>query len=297
VISQHENRNQEYAPERGGRLIRSIAVAIDCSPHSMASLKTAAKLAARMQAELLGIFVEDINLLRMAELPFSQEIRLYSSRPENIDTAELERLLRMQARQAASSLQHEAELYRVQHSFRVSRGNVPKEVVAAALEADLLVLGRSGHSPTCRKGLGSTARTALSGSTKNILLMRSGFPSEHEAVLVLYDGLEGSKKALGIALRLMHSGSKLHILLLPQTESDIPVLEKELSDFIPAGVLRVEFHRLPSGVTDSRVLARYIRMADSGLLVLSDRMNLPQETVHSLINEIDYPVLLVRGSV
>jgi hypothetical protein len=34
-------------------------------------------------------------------------------------------------------------------------------------------------------------------------------------------------------------------------------------------------------------------MADSGLLVLSDQMRLPTETVHNLINEIDYPVLLV----
>jgi len=293
VISQHENRNQEYAPERGGRLIRSIAVAIDCSPHSMASLKTAAELAARMQAELLGIFVEDINLLRMAELPFSQEIRLYSSRPENIDTAELERLLRMQARQAETSLQREAELCRVHHTFRVRRGIVPKEVIAAALDADLLVLGRSGRSPTCRKGLGSTARNALSGSTKSILFMRTGFSEEHESVLVLYDGSEGSKTALGIALSLLRSGNTLHMLILPQTEHDAATLENELSKLIPPGLLRVEYHVLPP-VTDSTILARYIRMTDSGLLVLSDRMDLPQETVYGLINEIDYPVLLVR---
>lgn len=60
-------------------------------------------------------------------------------------------------------------------------------------------------------------------------------------------------------------------------------------------MLRVEYHTLPA-VTDSRILARYIRMADSGLLVLSDRMNLPAETIYNLIEEIDYPVLLVRDS-
>ncbi|MCF8384016.1 MAG: universal stress protein [Chlorobium sp.] len=293
-MQHQENRNRETPPKPERYVIKSIAVGIDCSPHSMASLKAAAELAARMNAELIGIFVEDINLLRIADLPFSQEIRLYSAQPESMSTAELERLLRMQARQAETSLQHEAEIFRVHHTFNVRRGIVPREVIAAALEADLLVLGRSGRSPTCRKGLGSTARSALSGSTKNVMLMRTGFSAEHEAILVLFDGSEGSKAALRIALSLVRSGNTLHILILPQTENEKATLEKELSKLIPSGILRVEYHMLPS-VTDSRIIARYIRMADSGLLVLSDHMNLPQETVHSLINEVDYPVLLVRN--
>jgi len=259
----------------------------------MASLKAAAELAARMNAELIGIFVEDINLLRIADLPFSQEIRRYGSEPENMSTAELERLLRMQARQAETSLRHEAEIFRVHHTFNVRRGIVPREVLAAALGADLLVLGRSGRSPTCRKGLGSTARSALSGSAKNVLLMRTGFSAEDEAVLVLYDGSASSRDALAIAVTLVRPGNMLHILVLPQNAGDESELERELAKLLPSAILRVEYHVLPP-VTDSRILARYIRMADSGLLVIGDRMNLPSETVHNLINEIDYPVLLVR---
>lgn len=288
-----DSRREEPEPS-GTPKIRSIAVGIDCSPHSLASLKTAAELAAKMHAELLGIFVEDINLLRLAELPFSQEIRQYSPKPEEIETAELERMLRIQAKQAQASLQREAELCRVHHTFSIRRGNVPKEVVAAALAADLLVLGRSGRSPTCRKGLGSTAKSALSGSLKNILLMRTGFTPENEAVLVLYDGSDASKSALAIAIKLVRPGNTLHILMLPQYEGHEDLLETELARRISPGMLRVEYHVLPP-VADSRILARYIRMADSGLLVLSDRMNLPAETVHNLINDIDYPVLLVRS--
>ncbi|WP_363318814.1 universal stress protein [Chlorobium sp.] len=286
-------RNQEYPEQPHTPGIRSIAVGIDCSPHSLASLKTAAELAARMQAELLGIFVEDINILRLAELPFCQEIRQYSPEPEQIESAGLEQMLRSQAKQAETSLQREAEIFRIRHTFSIRRGNVAKEVVAAALEADLLVLGRSGRSPTCRKGLGSTARGALSGSPKNILLMRTGYIAENEAVLVLCDGSDASKASLAIAIRMLRPGNILHILLLPQYEGHEHLLESELARQLPPGVLRVEYHVLPP-VTDSRILARYIRMADSGLLVLSDRMSLPAETVHNLINDIDYPVLLVR---
>jgi len=292
-MQERTNSNRKNHEKPGPPEIRSIAVGIDCSPHSLASLKTAADLASRMHAELLGIFVEDINLLRLTELPFCKEIRQYSPEPEKIESTELERMLRSQARQAEASLQREAEIFRVRHSFSVRRGNVPKEVVAAALQADLLVLGRSGRSPTCRKGLGSTARSALSGSLKNILLMRAGYVAENEAVLVLCDGSDASKAALAIAIRMLRPGNTLHILLLPQYEGHEHLLQTELSGQLPPGILRVEYHVLPP-VSDSRILARYIRMADSGLLVLSDRMNLPSETVHNLINDIDYPILLVR---
>jgi K+-sensing histidine kinase KdpD len=51
--------------------IRRILVALDASPDSLAALKTAADLARRMEAELMGLFVEDIELLRMADSPYA----------------------------------------------------------------------------------------------------------------------------------------------------------------------------------------------------------------------------------
>ena len=44
--------------------IRRILVALDTSPHSQAAMEAAIELAARFEAELAGMFVEDVNLLR-----------------------------------------------------------------------------------------------------------------------------------------------------------------------------------------------------------------------------------------
>ena len=54
--------------ERG---LARILVALDASASGRAALAGAAALAAELQAELLGLFVEDANLLRLASLPFS----------------------------------------------------------------------------------------------------------------------------------------------------------------------------------------------------------------------------------
>ncbi|MEI8032005.1 MAG: universal stress protein [Chlorobiaceae bacterium] len=272
-------------------LIRHIAVALDCSAHSMASLTAAAELARLLQADLTGIFVEDINLLRMAELPFSHEIRIYAHEPEKMEPVQLLRSLRLQARAAEDALRKIAGEFMVEHSFRVSRGAVPAEVIAAALEADLLVLGRSGRSPTCRKGLGSTARKALAEAKKPLLFMRPGFSTKEGPVLVLYDGSKGSRMALETALAIVRPQGTLHLLVLGESYEESLGMERELSREIALPEYAVEYHHLP--LQDGKTLARYVRMADSGLLVVSDRMKMPRESIHELINTIDYPVLLV----
>ena len=54
--------------------LRRIVVGLDAGPRDRAALEAAAQLAARMQAELVGLFVEDIDLLHLAGLPFAREV-------------------------------------------------------------------------------------------------------------------------------------------------------------------------------------------------------------------------------
>jgi nucleotide-binding universal stress UspA family protein len=274
------------------RIIQTIAVAIDCSPHSRASLEAAAEMAARLKAELIGIFVEDINLLRVAGLPFAEEVRLYSSTTTKLDAGELERLLRQQAKQARELLQRTAEARTLRHTFRVLRGMVPEQLMQAAPEADILVLGRSGRSPSCRKGLGSTARAALSECKMNVMLMRPGVTATEGPLLLLYDGSDASKRALSTALEIAGPTSTLHLLV---TEPDPQAVArcKQVTETIKSGRdIKTEYYHLP--FTGSRQLVSFIRMIDSGLVVIGEGMNLPEETLRELIDDIDYPVLVVR---
>ncbi|NTV02818.1 MAG: universal stress protein [Chlorobiaceae bacterium] len=273
-------------------VIRSIAVAIDCSPHSRASLEAAAEMAGRLQAELVGIFVEDINLLRIAGIPFAEEIRSYSSTTGKLDEGQLERLLRLQAREAQDLLQRTADTKTLRHTFRVLRGIVPEEVMAAASQADILVLGRSGRSPSCRKGLGSTARSALYEGDRTVLLMRPGFTATKGPLLVLYDGSGGSKRALQTALDIAGPESTIHLIVLDHDPEEVERCREDAQSLIgPAGIA-AEYHHLP--ISAGKQLARYIKMIDTGLLVLSDRMGLPGQELRELVDDIDYPVLVVR---
>ena len=60
---------------------RRILVALDGSAHVLAALQAASEMAARMKSELVGLFVEDINLVRLAGLPFPRELGILRHQP------------------------------------------------------------------------------------------------------------------------------------------------------------------------------------------------------------------------
>lgn len=107
------------------------------APGSMARPQAVARLAQELEAEFLGLFIEDLELLRFASLPFAREVGLASASLLSMDLAGLERQLRAQAQlleQALQSIFGPSPGW----SFRVERAT-PAGAVAAALA--------EGHAP------------------------------------------------------------------------------------------------------------------------------------------------------
>jgi len=85
-------------------VISRVLVTFDTFPLGQAALEAAAGLASGLGAELAGLFVEDINLMRMAELPFARELGLSSAAVRRVEAIELERTLRLQAERVRTAL-------------------------------------------------------------------------------------------------------------------------------------------------------------------------------------------------
>lgn len=280
--------------EREGEfVVRRILVALDASAHSLAALAAAVDLAAAMEAELEGLFVEDINLLRLASLPFTVEVR-HTASVEALDSPKMERALKAQAEQARQALASAAGHLQLRWSFRVVRGHVAQEVLAAASRADLVTLGKLGRSKSPRARLGSTALRVASGTSGALLLVEHGVPAG-PPVLVIYDGSQAAQRALDAASRLAakSSGAHLTVLLLADTLEEGKRLEQEVSDRIEGRRLRLRFHSLLGA--DLPSLVRAIHSEEGGLVVLSTRSTaLAEEAVQELLDRVRNAVLLVR---
>ena len=151
-------------------------------------LEAAVALAGSLGAELLGLFVEDLDLLRFAALPFAHEIGIGSAARRRLDTAALERDLRAHAAEAERRLASFAARVRIPSAFRVARGVAHAELLAAAAAQGasdvlrLLLLG-DGESPATRWAEEARARLAREAAAWRLDLVLAADLAELGAAL------------------------------------------------------------------------------------------------------------------
>jgi nucleotide-binding universal stress UspA family protein len=233
-----------------------ILVALDASPHSRAALAAAVELATALHLELRGLFVEDIGLLHLCGLPFGQEIGSFTAKPRRLEQTHMEHEFRIQASLLRKIMADVAGQQRIAWSFQVVRGAVTDHVLAAATSAQIVSLGRVGHSPG--KRIGSTAR-AVARQTQRPVVIQSTNRKLAGPFTVVHTGTMAAGNAVALALRLADQDhSPLTILVF----SDLPAdqLERQLAN---AGG-EAYIHR----VADLRDLVVDLRGATIGTVIL-----------------------------
>ncbi len=281
-------QEREGAPE-----IQKILVALDASSHSQAALQAAVELAQRFEAELEGIFVEDVSLLRLAQLPFAKEVGHYSAIRRRIDVTHVERQLRVQSFHIRRTFTVFTETWGVRGDFRVARGAVSRELLAAAAEADVVVLGRRGAALPLVHRLGSTARSMLTRASVSTLILQDGM-RVGAPILLVYDGSPVADRALQVTTQLLDEEKKLTVLLVAEDPDQVERLQAQLAEALPSDMdLELRYRRLSASAVPR--LAQRIQLEERGTLVLPvHRTLLREEALQRLIDQVDVPVLLVR---
>ncbi len=270
--------------------IRKIMVALESSDHSLAALEAAAQLAALLQAELHGLFVQDINLLRLAELPIAHYVPMHTGVGEQLNPVIVGRALRAQASHLRQRLAGVADRARVSYTFRSVQGHVADELLSAAREADLLIVGRACASKR-RAPLGSTARAAARRSAPSVLVVRRGV-AFREPLMVVYEDSRAGAKTLGVAMELAAAVEHpLSVLVVAEGEKNGPDIEKHVAGLIDTGPGESSTVR----VADLQGLLSLLEKAAEGTLFISANSPLLEgEGGLRLLNAIDIPVFLIR---
>jgi nucleotide-binding universal stress UspA family protein len=279
--------------ERGDKNIQRILVALDASPHSLAALEAAAELAAILHAELAGIFVEDLDLLRAAELPHAVEFGLYSARRRTLDRARIEEELRALAGTARRALGVYAARADVRFSFRVVQGSVSREVLTAAADADMVSVGRVGWSLPGQREVGSTASAVLTSSPGLAMVLehgiRLGLP-----VLAVYDGSPAGARAVTVAANLTRArGGRLAVAVVGEDEDVVRDLERQAAELIGNRVAEVRYEHLLGAAGLN--LAPILRALGCGLLIIPGGSGATvDQTLLRRLFQVGCPMLVVR---
>jgi hypothetical protein len=187
--------------------VRRIVVALDAARIAEEALEAAAGLAAALEAELVGLFVEDVELMRTAQLPFARELGLASAMLRRLEISDIERALRLQAAHSRERLAEAAAALNLQWSFQVVRGQPLAAVFDALERSDLVVFGRVGRLAQERRVTSVAARGG--GAQPERFRHLSLRP-----IVTLFDGSERARHALAAAHALAATaGTRLTVLV------------------------------------------------------------------------------------
>lgn len=239
-----------YGSERS---IRRVLVALDAGPDYYAALQRGAELARALGAELGVIFVEDVNLFRLCELP-GVHIASGSRAWRRLETRALEHELRARAAEARASLERIAQVAELAWSFQVWRGRAGDVLREAARHADLVSLSRALRPLAVTRVRGRRTSPTISAAAPVAAL----FESDAE--------LGAAERVIDIAARLAGSQSVPLLVIAPGRSS---AAARRARQAVEARLLEIGVTPAWRGVRANRQsILRVLETAGPRLLVL-----------------------------
>jgi hypothetical protein len=253
-----------------------ILLALDSASDNRNALRTGVRLAARMHAELLGMFLEDTDLLRIAGLPFAEEILHWSARERSLGAGELERSLKALAARVQQELALAALEANVRWSFRVERGPRLQLLLEAGDRYDLLLVGERRRSAA---GLAAPDRAR-----------------RQPTVYLVFTDSKAGKRALraGAALLQTHSAQLTVFVAGPDRAAT--------RDLHAEAILRLEKEGLiaqlvdcPAGIPGESLSERLAGLCGIALILpLGSELPRNPERFQQLLERVNCPLVLVR---
>lgn len=266
------------------KAIYRILIALDALQENNNTLEFAVALAARKQAELMTLFIEDLNLAHFASLPFASEIDRLSTIERKLDSLQMARSFRMQAEKVARLLEQMTREKQVNYSLKVVRGHYMQEALSATDVMDVLFLNRS----VGKYGKHTLERTVIRGA------VFTEYATVYNAVYIIYKGTTASDRALSLACDLASFANRGLIVMIQPAEDIAVQLQQQAASIIAPQGIPAQYLTFPPDTKDEDLVA-LLQGRECGILVLSaaDGPDVYQRA-NLFLDELQRPVVLVR---
>lgn len=280
--------------------IGRILIGLETGPESMAALEEAAEMAARLKAELVGLYVEDINLVSYSALPFAQEVGSVSAQFSGLDVAEVERRMRGLARRLKEAVEQAAARRHVRCSFVVRRGEMVTEIARQAGERDMILVVRRQHggsAPACVNWQASISRECH----RPVLFLpehsrlRARKTSLSRTGVVVGASGEANHDRVSQALALAQAigaPNQMLFLLHPGQRDDEGSVERDIGRIAEEHGVHATFVHLTSRAWSELKLALVSR--NLAALFVFDAANMCGEPFQRFLDRVDFPVIALR---
>ena len=218
---------------------RRLLVALDAAEDAQLLLEAAADMAARMKADLAGLFVEDETLIGLGDNPLIRTVRSYGAISGSIRRRAVEGALRRQAAAARAALERAARARRIEATFEIRRGRLAT-ALSTIEETDIILVRRADpnvhHAPASRRArISAATRQMVLAARRPVIVLDVRAGTMHYIfgrVVALYDGSPETESTLLAAAEIADRRGSDGITVLPVASSDAEAeqLVKRLGD-------------------------------------------------------------------
>jgi hypothetical protein len=202
-----------------------VLLTLDCGVIDDDALRVLAALTESNNVELTGLYVEDEDILKAAQLPGISEVTTLGG-VAKLDPDKLRQEVVNQALQARKEFERSVALLKVRSHFQVIRGRTVEKFVDAASDSDLVIINRSRRSAGLRTRQGQHF-APLVRKPKNLLVVNEPWLSGTQVVFLCNAAEEIATSALQTARRIAHAEGIGLTVAVPSGESDCQVLGTE----------------------------------------------------------------------
>jgi len=179
-----------------------VVVWLDPTAPQEASLPALACLGAA--AEILGLFVEDADLLDLSRLSVAREISFEGTAARQMEQGRTEQQFRVHGARMRNLFEAAARKLSARHSFRVARGVLSTELLKAAADYDTLVLTHSRRQFAPRLTIRTRLGELLTSGPRTLVIVQDRWHTG-QRIAALFDRSAASELALRTAAAIARS--------------------------------------------------------------------------------------------
>jgi hypothetical protein len=269
--------------------IERVVVALDAVSENRAAIDAASRLAARWKTRLHGVFVEDDDLLRFADLPFARQVSLGAG-VERLTGQQAQRQLRAFAERARRDVTAAARRYGIESSFEIVRGAAVGHV--AATSTDFLVAASltrpiDGHFRVeCRWW------SVVEPASASFLLTHRDWDPQGTIVALLHHREPAAERLLAAAAHLAeHAGGRLAVICAQDLVDD-EGFEAWLGERLARYAVRVEIDLAPS--EPAALISRIVELDCRIVAIEAGGSDARVDRLRDMVTRISCDVLVVR---
>ncbi len=273
--------------------VNRILVPIDSSSHSFAALQAAVTLADHYEAEIKGVFIEDIALLSLADMPFRQEVGEYSAILREISGDDLSRGISVQSKWVVTTFHKLVNRSQINGEITILRGKVFEIIVEESKNCDLLIIGKSGKNILGKRRLGSTAKALIRKHQKSLLLVEEGNQIGYP-LITLFDPSPLGEICLETARDLLGSGENLVVLLDEDDPNQYKNNRTALSKWAFTNKINISVQNYTKN--NFKQFLGMVNGLKNGLVILPDLIQAPNNEIVALcLEKVSLPIFLIKA--